>query len=161
MVIKLTSNSKLDTNTNFSLLVDTLDNSPPMTNYQPQYVKTLLISLFMVAIVSLPSCSWIPTFKFPGAYKITVQQGNVIEQKDVDELKKGMSKKQVKYVMGNPLLIDTFNQNRWDYYYSKKDPKGHIEEKKLTLFFIDGKLNSFRGDYTPSAFEEVATSEAS
>ena len=55
---------------------------------------------------------------FPGAYKIDIQQGNVITQEMVDQLRPGMTRAQVQYVMGTPLLEDTFNKDRWDYVYS-------------------------------------------
>ncbi|MCR6651962.1 MAG: outer membrane protein assembly factor BamE [Cellvibrionaceae bacterium] len=54
----------------------------------------------------LNACSYL---KFPGVYRIAVQQGNIIDQKKVDQLKVGMNKRQVQFVMGSPLLTDAFS----------------------------------------------------
>jgi len=73
--------------------------------------KHLLTSLTLTAVIVLTGC-------FPGVYKIDIQQGNVVTQDMIDELRPGMSKAQVRYIMGNPLITDTFHARRWDYLYS-------------------------------------------
>uniref|UniRef100_UPI0021473CD8 outer membrane protein assembly factor BamE n=1 Tax=Endozoicomonas sp. SESOKO1 TaxID=2828742 RepID=UPI0021473CD8 len=82
---------------------------------------------------------------FPGAYKIDIQQGNVITRGMVDQLRPGMTRAQVQYVMGTPLLEDTFNSNRWDYVYSQQPGGKSREQKTVTLFFENDQLNSIQG----------------
>ena len=88
-------------------------------------------------------------------YKIDIQQGNVVEQKTVNRLQPGMSKSQVRYIMGTPLLVDVFHQDRWDYYYSmKKGSQDRIKER-IALFFEDDRLVRIEGDLKPQPDEEV------
>ena len=68
-------------------------------------------------------------------YKIDVQQGNVVTEEMVEKLRPDMTKSQVRFVMGSPLIVDPFRKNRWDYAYIQR-LKGDLEEqKKLTIFF--------------------------
>ena len=59
-----------------------------------------------------------PQLKLPRLYRVTVQQGNVITQNMIDQLKPGMTRRQVAYIMGEPVLRNTFNEDRWDYIYT-------------------------------------------
>jgi outer membrane protein assembly factor BamE len=116
----------------------------------------LLISLTITASgcsnFSMPK---VPKFdgsfiKLPEVYKIDIQQGNVITQDMIDKLKPGMTKVQVKFIMGTPLIADTFNQNRWDYFYGMKPAKGPEVRERMAIFFKDDKLSSLRGDFMPN-----------
>jgi len=82
-------------------------------------------------------------------YKINIQQGNVVEQKMVNRLQPGMSKSQVRYIMGTPLLVDVFHQDRWDYYYSMKKGRQDRIKERITLFFQDDRLVQIEGDLKP------------
>ena len=88
---------------------------------------------------------------FPGAYKIDVQQGNVITQSMVNQLKLGMSKRQVQYVMGTSLLESSFDTNRWDYVYSNQPGGEPRTQKRVTVFFENNRLVEVKGDLTPEA----------
>lgn len=79
---------------------------------------------------------------FPGAYKIDIQQGNVVTQSMVDQLELGMTRAQVQYIMGTPLLQDTFDRNRWDYVYSHQPGDQAREQRTVTLFFDNDRLRS-------------------
>ena len=72
-------------------------------------------AVFLLGSLLLVGCS---TLQFPGVYKIPIEQGNVITQDMVDQLKPGMSREQVEFIMGSPLIRDSFNAERWDYLYS-------------------------------------------
>ena len=74
----------------------------------------------------------------------------MLTQDMVDKLKPGMTKSQVRFIMGTPLLADTFNQNRWDYYYSLEPAKGEEVRERVAIFFDNDKLVGFRGDFIPS-----------
>lgn len=91
--------------------------------------------LLPVLICVLASCS---NLRFPGVYKINVAQGNIVTQDLLDKLQVGMSQNQVKYVLGAPLIQDTFNENRWDYYYSLKNGyTGKTKSSLVTVYFDD------------------------
>ncbi|MCB1858352.1 MAG: outer membrane protein assembly factor BamE [Gammaproteobacteria bacterium] len=88
-------------------------------------------------------------------YRIDIQQGNVIEQEMVNRLEPGMSKSQVRYIMGSPLLVDVFHQDRWDFYYSMGKGKRILEQKQVSLFFEDDRLIRLEGDLKPLPPEEI------
>lgn len=92
-------------------------------------MQKIIISLALC--LSLTAC----------AYQPDIQQGNKVTQNMLNQLKMGMSKRQVRYVMGAPMLVDPFHSDRWDYYYSlMPDHKPTIRYGAI-LYFKDGKLN--------------------
>ncbi len=108
-------------------------------------VPVLLISLTLLAA----GCSWI---KVPGVHKIDIQQGNIVDQEMIDKLRPGMTKSQVQFVLGTPLIIDTFDQQRWDYFFSRLSPSGVKTEENVTIYFDDeDNLQRMTGDYLPSS----------
>ena len=117
-----------------------------------QNTKHLLTSLTFVGLLALAGCS------FPGVYKIDIQQGNVVTQDMIDQLKPGMTRRQVRFIMGNPLLMDTFHPNRWDYLYSMQPGGGRRSQERVSIFFNDSdQLASLSGDFMPgvSRDEEI------
>ncbi|MCB1616774.1 MAG: outer membrane protein assembly factor BamE [Pseudomonadales bacterium] len=88
---------------------------------------------------------------FPGVYKLEVQQGNIVDQEMIDTLKPGMTRRQVRFVMGTPLIVDTFNPDRWDYYYSIRTSDDAFTEKRISLIFENDALVGFSGDYIPTS----------
>lgn len=84
-------------------------------------------------------------------YKMDVQQGNVVTQEMVSKLKKGMSREQVRFALGTPLLTDPFHPDRWDYVY-RFERRGRVEEqRKLTVVFENDRLARVEGDVLPAA----------
>lgn len=83
-------------------------------------------------------------------YRLDVQQGNVIEQQQVDQLRPGMTRRQVALVMGTPAIADPFHQNRWDYVHSLRRGNGETEIKRFTVFFENGVLARTEGDFSPT-----------
>lgn len=108
---------------------------------------------------TLIACNNIGSMDFPGVYKISIPQGNIITQDMVDQLRPGMSKRQVIFVMGTPLVRDPFHQDRWDYIYSFQPGGGVRGQEKITVFFADDQLIGFEGDFVPTEIAE-ATAEA-
>jgi len=81
-------------------------------------------------------------------YKMNIRQGNIIEQKHVSQLRQGMSKGQVQYLLGRPVVQDTFSDDTWYYINTFKDGKTEKETRtELVLTFVDEKLHSVKGDY--------------
>ena len=87
-----------------------------------------------------------PTIPGVTPYRIDIQQGNFISQETVAQVKPGMSKEQVRLVLGTPLLTDIFHADRWDYLYWRERPGAKREQRKLTVFFEDGKVSRLDGD---------------
>ena len=117
-------------------------------------MRTLLITL---AIACLSACSFVG---FPGVYKIDVEQGNIVTQEMADQLKPGMSRRQVRFILGTPLVEDTFNQDRWDYPYVKRNGNNILSEASLTVFFEGDTLIKVSGDYLPPPWAEPGTPAA-
>lgn len=93
----------------------------------------------------------IPTAFSLTAYKIEIQQGNFVTQEMVAKLQPGMTRSQVRFVLGTPLLTDIFHNDRWDYvYYLEKDGR-RLEERKLVAVFSGEKLVRIEGDVVPAA----------
>ena len=83
-------------------------------------------------------------------YRIDIVQGNVVTKEQLAQLKPGMSRAQVRDVLGTPLLTDPFHAERWDYVYSRVTTDGRRESRRLALFFQDGKLARIDGEAAPS-----------
>jgi outer membrane protein assembly factor BamE len=98
---------------------------------------------FLVLALALPACGIV--------YKIDVQQGNYVTQDVVAKLKKGMSKADVKQLLGTPLLTDMFHANRWDYYFSQVKGGKAEDRTRLSVFFEDDKLVAVMGDVRPAS----------
>ncbi len=92
--------------------------------------------LALTVLLILTGCSYLPHI----LYKIDVQQGNVVTEEMVDKIKPAMTKSQVLFVLGSPLIVDTFRDNRWDYVYILREKGDLVEQKRLTIFFEDDKV---------------------
>jgi outer membrane protein assembly factor BamE len=79
-------------------------------------------------------------------YKIDVQQGNVVTQEMIAKLRSGMTRQQVKYVLGTPLVADAFHPERWDYFYKFDKAGNPADQRRLTLVFKDDQLDRVIGD---------------
>ncbi len=90
-------------------------------------------------------------------YKLDTQQGNVVTQEMVDKLKPGMTRSQVRFVLGTPLITDPFHRNRWDYFYSFKEGGGKTRQtRRLTILFQDNKLVGVQGDLVTKDVDTAA-----
>lgn len=110
-----------------------------MNNSLPTALIALLLSAALCVACSLPR-----------VYKLSVQQGNVITQEMIDGLKPGMTREQVAFVMGQPVIRNPFDESRWDYVYTLRVPGFLDETVKMSLFFTDDLLTHFTGDFKPS-----------
>ena len=74
-------------------------------------------------------------------YRINIQQGNYLDQAAVDQVKAGMTRSQVRYLLGTPLASDPFTKERWDYiYYLKKGRSNHVDSRRVTVYFDGEKV---------------------
>ncbi len=104
----------------------------------------------------LAACSYKPGLI--NEYKIDVQQGNVLTQEMVAQLRPGQTRDQVRFVLGSPVIADIFHAQRWDYVYSYRNGQnGATESRKLAVFFDrDGRLERIGGEVAGASAEELA-----
>ncbi len=128
----------------------------------------LLISTLAGSAFLLSGCSTVENMadsisdsagNLPLMYRPDIQQGNVITQEMINQLKPGMTKRQVTYTLGTPGLVDSFHQDRWDYVYTLKENAQDMEQKNLTLFFEDDRLIKISGDYRPMPVDEIEAAD--
>lgn len=79
-------------------------------------------------------------------YKVDIQQGNAISQEMLNKLKPGMTPSQVRFVLGTPLVVDPFRNNRWDYVYRLQKGGKLVEHRRITVVFENDKLKVIEGD---------------
>jgi len=96
--------------------------------------------LALTLLVALAGCS------LPSFFRVPIVQGNVVTDEKVEQLEKGMTPKQVRFLLGTPLVNSSFDQQRWDYVFYYRDPRGVERQSQLSLFFEDGKLDRITGD---------------
>lgn len=111
-----------------------------------QKVNLLILTLFPLL---LWGCSSTHDFRFPFAYRIDIQQGNLVKPEAVAALKSGMTTQQVRYLLGSPMLVDPFHPDRWDYWYDLQAADGRTERQHLILYFTQGKLARVERDNAP------------
>jgi outer membrane protein assembly factor BamE len=123
-------------------------------------MRTLISILVAVAVVAASGCARSkraddayrePLLSdLPFVYKMTVQQGNIVTEEMVDQLQMGMTKSQVRYLLGTPLLADMFHTNRWDYTYTLQRGHAKMEIRPLTLYFEEDALSRIDGTMRPN-----------
>ncbi len=92
-------------------------------------------------------------------YQPNIQQGNIINNSDLREIRYGMSKQEVLFILGTPMVIDPFNQQRWDYFYSNRNQrKKETDQRLITAMFDGDKLVSLSGDVDLSNIQNLEPS---
>lgn len=117
-----------------------------------------LRALATIAVLFLASCSatGLPALDLK-PYRMEIQQGNFVSQEAVSQLKLGMTKEQVRFVLGTPLLTDIFHADRWDYVYRRQKVNSNVlEHRKIAVYFKDGKLERIEGDVIPAPGTDAA-----
>ena len=118
-------------------------------------MKKLLIIITCIASLWLVGCS---SPRFHLVHKLDIQQGNVVTQEEINQLKPGMTRRQVQYIMGSPMIADVFHQDRWDYLYLMQPGYGEATSEHVTLYFEEDALTRVEGSMHPediSALEPV------
>ena len=109
----------------------------------------------MLAAFAVTGCStvdeYMPTLRSFGVYKLDINQGNYLSQDMVDKLKVGQTKTQVRQLLGSPLLVSPFRENRWDYVYEFTKQGQVITHRTFTAYFVDDKLARSEGDEMPAS----------
>ena len=128
-------------------------------------MQKILISIMTTSSLFVAGCSSnsvnlpdIPDFPVPSlVHKVNVQQGNIVDQAQVNKLRPGMDKNQVNFIMGTPSIVDTFHNDRWEYIYTMYEGnKDKFKQKRISLFFEDQKLARIQGDVIPQPVNQEA-----
>ena len=116
-------------------------------------MRTLLVVLAALAITGCANL-----FE-PIVYKLPTRQGNVIEQKQLDQLKLGMNRDQVKFLLGTPIAASPFRSDRWDYLGYYKGPRGKAASRTVSLYFENEVLAKMEGQVLASAATDKTSIE--
>lgn len=110
--------------------------------------RPLLLAAALLATGCESVRHWVPPLIQP--YRPDVQQGNVVTKEMLDQLSAGMTRDQVRFLLGTPGLVSVFHQDRWDYIYLLKRGKGsEVQSRKLTVHFKDNRVERFDADEMP------------
>jgi len=110
--------------------------------------RQIAISLSALLIAA---CHGLPTLPAIKPYRIDVQQGNLVTQEMIAKLQPGMTRSQVRFVLGTPLVTDVFHPDRWDYVYRYEKAGELIEHRRVVAVFSADKLLRIEGDVVPAA----------
>lgn len=114
---------------------------------EPRCNSFAVISLLALALCG---CKNVPMLPGLSPYTIEIQQGNVVTQDMVSKLKPGMTRQQVRFVMGTPPIVDIFHSDRWDYVYYVNKRNKVVEYRRLVLLFDGETLKRIEGDVIPA-----------
>ena len=124
------------------------------------YRRTHLLIAIVAIAAALPACQKVPMLPGISPYRIDIQQGNVVTQDMVDKLKPGMTKQQVRFVMGTPPIVDPFHKDRWDYVYYLNRAGRVAEHRRLVLLFDGEVLKRVEGDVVVGSGEKGVKPQA-
>ncbi len=129
----------------------------PSIRHFKESMRKIIYPLALLSSSLFTGCSTILN-NLPGVYSLDIQQGNIINQEMIDQLRPKMTKRQVLYIMGSSMLVDVFHQKRWDYLYSEQLSGEARKQKRLSLFFNGDTLIGIQGDFRPSTLPVIRES---
>ena len=104
-----------------------------------QAIVQLLRKLLLLSVLALAGC----------VYRIDIQQGNLVDQENIDQVEVGMSRSAVQFLLGTPMVADSFHQERWDYpYYLKRGRSREIERRWFIVYFEGDQVVRLERDLT-------------
>lgn len=116
-------------------------------------MRVFFTALVAAALVlTLDGCSLI--------YKLPTRQGNVIDQKQIDQLQVGMTRDQVRFLMGTPVATSPFRDDRWDYVGYYRSPRGAVTDRVVSLYFSSDKLSRMEGTTPPADSAQASALDA-
>lgn len=118
------------------------------TDYKVIRMRHSILILWVIAVLGSGCGAKLPSMK---PFKMEIQQGNVVTSKMLLQLRPGMTRSQVRYIMGTPLVVDSFRDNRWDYFYELRKQGVVVEKRRVILDFDKDSLVSVRGDVVPAS----------
>ena len=124
---------------------------PALKRRSPNLFTSPLLLSFILSLTTVAGCS---NIGFPGVYRINVDQGNIVDQDMVDQLKPEMTRRQVRFVLGTPIIEDTFNNDRWDYVRVLRRGDDVLFRTQLTVIFENDVLADVEGDLVSDNWPE-------
>jgi outer membrane protein assembly factor BamE len=123
--------------------------------------RGLLAALLGAAVLVLSACSFVdePLNRLVAninPYRIELIQGNVVTQEQIQVIRPGMSKNQIKEVLGTPLIESLFHGNRWDYAFTIRRHNEPIQQRRLAVFFENDAMTRYEADPLPTEAEFAA-----
>jgi len=109
--------------------------------------RYIIIGLLLLAGCSAQMLPMLPGLK---PYKMDVQQGNVVTQEMIAKVQPGMTRSQVRFALGTPLVVDPFRTDRWDYVYHYQKAGVITEQRRIAVLFKDDRLVRIDGDVVPA-----------
>lgn len=136
-------------------MVQTASLPPPVSTLaSPRAARGALLGALLAVLALCSGC----------VYRVGVQQGNYLDPRQVSQLQDGMTRSQVRFLLGTPMLPDAFDNDRWDYvYYLKLGRSGVTEQRRLTVFFSDDRVARIENvgvDSTPVVDPTAAPTQA-
>ncbi len=134
----------------------------PLRGFSRHLPRRLAPLLAIAACAALTACGSMrsATTSMAGIvkpYKVEVVQGNFVSKEQVSALRPGLTRNQVREVLGSPLLSSVFHDDRWDYVFTIRRQGVEPQSRRLTVFFKGDALDRFEGDDMPSEAEFVAS----
>ena len=115
-----------------------------METIHKKIMKNFKLVVIIVLSIVMTGCQLLPENAQLRSYRVLVQQGNVIDESKIDSLKINMTKEQVIFLLGEPVVNNIFNKNRWDYvYYRKRDPE-LTQLNMVSIFFKENNVISMK-----------------
>lgn len=124
---------------------------PALKRRSPNLFTSPLLLSCILSLTTVAGCS---NIGFPGVYRINVDQGNIVDQDMVDQLKPEMTRRQVRFVLGTPIIEDTFNNDRWDYVRVLRRGDDVLFRTQLTVIFENDVLADVEGDLVSDNWPE-------
>jgi outer membrane protein assembly factor BamE len=119
------------------------------------------LRILLSSLPLLAACSNMPDVTSQlSPYRIDIRQGNYVSQDMVARLKPGMTRDQVRFALGTPLVADMFHANRWDYVYHFQPGRGEVQQRRLIVYFEDDKLARVGGDVVAETAATAAATAA-
>ncbi len=115
-----------------------------------------IIAMFLGGALLVGCASWRNPIERISPHRIPIQQGNAVTQEMLDKLKPGMTQNQVRFVLGTPLVVEPFREDRWDYVHQKVVGDKVVEQRRITVVFENGVLKGIEGDVQAAVVKEEA-----
>jgi outer membrane protein assembly factor BamE len=137
--------------------------TPVSSNPTPDFMQRISLSVTAVclAVSALTGCSIVRAeddfLGFITPYRVEVVQGNVVTKEMLAQLREGMSRDQVRFALGSPLLTDVFHADRWDYVFSIRRQGAAAQERRVTVYFAQDLVSRFDASTLPSERDFVAS----
>ena len=127
--------------------------------FSPRVSRLLRDTIAAAALLLAAGCTTIdtyaPTLRSFGVYKLDINQGNFLSQDMVDKLKVGQTRAQARLILGTPLIVTLFRDDRWDYAYLFARQGRVVEQRNFTVYFVDDKVARWEGDEMPQSAADL------